>query len=211
VRAADVYSRLSASPGTAYSLPSITRACGGDAVSATDGSGCTPELSASSAGSLAVASTRAPSLRASTRIGRTWSIRAPTMPGPRQHRRHRAAGDGPIVELHVVISWNRSASRSVQTRVRALAETKHVRLRTLRVEGHGHPGLDAQALRLLGREWMPGVRSELDRTAGRPHGTKHSGRVRVHRQLVARAEWKANSGRVRCIFTVCDMVSGSHG
>jgi hypothetical protein len=44
------------------------------------------------------------------------------------------------------------------------------------------------ALRQFARQRVRRVRCELDRAAGRPYGTKHIGRLRVHRHLVAHAE-----------------------
>ncbi len=68
-------------------------------------------------------------------------------------------------------------------RVRALAEAEHVRLITFRVDGHHHPGLDAEALGEVGRQRMVGLRSELDRAAGGTDGAKHGGRMAVHRHV----------------------------
>src|SRR5439155_21556440 len=73
-------------------------------------------------------------------------------------------------------------------RIRALAETEHVRLIALRVESHDDPGLDAQALRHLGRQRMRRARPESHGTARRPHDSEHAGRLRVHGQLDAHAE-----------------------
>src|SRR5205814_10654909 len=61
-------------------------------------------------------------------------------------------------------------SRCPEARVRALAGAEDVRPLTLRVERHHNPGLDKAALRQLARQRMRRVRSELDRTAGRPQG-----------------------------------------
>src|SRR5438034_1030738 len=79
-------------------------------------------------------------------------------------------------------------SRCPAARVRALAGAEDVRPLTLRVERHHNPGLDKAALRQLARQRMRRVRSELDRTAGRPQGAKHLSRLRVDRHLVAHAE-----------------------
>src|SRR5262249_56646980 len=63
--------------------------------------------------------------------------------------------------------------RCPDARVRALAETAHVRLIALRVEGHDDPGLDTEALRQLGRQRMGRSRPESHRTTRSPHGSEH--------------------------------------
>src|SRR5256885_1900529 len=74
-------------------------------------------------------------------------------------------------------------SRCPQPRVRALADAERVRRLAFRVERRDDPGLEAEALRQLARQRVRRAWSELDRAAGRPHGTKHLGRLRVDRHL----------------------------
>src|SRR5712692_964532 len=74
------------------------------------------------------------------------------------------------------------------SRVRALAETEHVRLSALRVEGHDDPGLDAQFLRHLGRQGILRSRPEYHGAARRPHGSEQVGGLRVHRHVGADGE-----------------------
>src|SRR5262249_13819103 len=73
-------------------------------------------------------------------------------------------------------------------RVRALAEPKHVREIAFGVQRHGDPGLDAPALRLIGRQRMLRFRVEADGPARRPHDPVLGDAVRVPRQILAHAE-----------------------
>src|SRR5262249_61791360 len=82
--------------------------------------------------------------------------------------------------------------------VRALAETAHVRLIALWVEGHDDPGLDAETLRQLGRQRMGRSRPEAHGTARCPYGSQYVGRLRIHGHVEADAE-EAGKFRARTL------------
>src|SRR5262249_32296203 len=104
-----------------------------------------------------------------------------------QGAQHQEAGQG-VFQPSADLLEEPLFLRCPDARVRALAEAEHVWLIALRVEGHDDPGLDAEALRQLGRQRMGRARPEAHGTARRPHGAEHVSRFRVHGHVEAHAE-----------------------